>query len=91
MPILMMYQSFLSEQHSKAFESINSTKNENIHPITAVTIDVNATVMWDGIVWRIVNVGFQSISLYSDENGLLELPKIHFIELLNNGRIELKK
>ncbi|UNP76225.1 DDE-type integrase/transposase/recombinase [Bacillus nitratireducens] len=81
---------FLSEQHSKAFESINSTKTENIHPITAVTIDVNATVMWDGIVWRIVNVGFQSISLYSDGNGLLELPKIHFIELLNNGRIDHK-
>ena len=81
---------FLSEQHSKAFESINSTKTENIHPITAVTIDVNTTVIWDGIVWRIVNVGFQAISLYSDENGLLELPKIHFIELLNNGRIDLK-
>ncbi|CUB35086.1 MULTISPECIES: TnsA endonuclease N-terminal domain-containing protein [Bacillus] len=81
---------FLSEQHSKAFESIHSTKNENIHPITAVTIDVNATVIWDGIVWRIVNVGFQSISLYSDENGLVELPKIHFIESLNNGRIDLK-
>lgn len=81
---------FLSEQHSKAFESINSTKTENIHPVTAVTIDVNATVIWDGIVWRIVNVGFQSISLYSAENGLLELPKIHFIELLNNGRIDLE-
>ncbi|PFY42964.1 transposase [Bacillus toyonensis] len=78
---------FLSEQHSVAFESICSTKPENTYPVTALTVNINSTVMWDGVTWIVINMGFKSVYLYSDENGFLELPKMYFVELLNNGKV----
>ncbi|MGH7146874.1 MAG: Mu transposase C-terminal domain-containing protein [Pyrinomonadaceae bacterium] len=56
-------------------------------PTSVVTLSVGQTVIWDGVAWKILNVGQTSIVLSGNERALIEAPRQHFEELVKNGRI----
>jgi transposase InsO family protein len=56
-------------------------------PASVVMLSAGQTVIWDGVAWKILNVGQTSIVLNGNERTLNEVPRMHFEELIKNGRI----
>lgn len=54
---------------------------------TDFTLAVNGNVEWDGNIYRIINIGNKDISLFSEENGLIQLPNPIFYESVKKGKI----
>ncbi|MCG7313422.1 TnsA endonuclease N-terminal domain-containing protein [Priestia flexa] len=72
---------------SDAMRALNINTN-NVTKRVVLEVKLFATFLWDSVVWKIINLGIDSIALQSDTNEVLELPKIYFLELLNKGRIK---
>jgi putative transposase len=56
---------------------------------TLADLHCGSTVMWDGRVWNIVNVGKTSMGLLSDDQRLNELPRTAVESLIQQNRIEV--
>ncbi|MGE0278828.1 MAG: Mu transposase C-terminal domain-containing protein [Nitrospiraceae bacterium] len=56
-------------------------------PPSVVTLSVGQSVIWDGVPWRILNVGETLIVLSGNERTLNEVPRRQFEQLVNQGRI----
>jgi len=56
-------------------------------PHTPVTLAVGQTIIWDGNIRTIVNVGETSVALGDIEQSLIEIPRVQFEQLATTGRI----
>jgi transposase InsO family protein len=56
-------------------------------PISSVTLAIGKTVIWDGTPWRILNLGETLVVLSGDGGALSEVPRLHFENMVKNGRI----
>lgn len=54
---------------------------------SVVMLSVGQTVIWDGVTWKILNVGQALIVLGGEERTLNEVPRQQFEELVKTGRI----
>lgn len=56
-------------------------------PHTPVALAVGQTIIWDGNIRAIVNVGETSVALSDVEQSLIEIPRTQFERLVTTGRI----
>jgi transposase InsO family protein len=56
-------------------------------PHTPVMLAVGQTIIWDGNIRAIVNVGETSVALSDVEQSLIEIPRTQFERLVTTGRI----
>lgn len=56
-------------------------------PVSPVTLTVGQVVIWDGVLWQILNVGETLIVLSGDDRALNEAPRHYFEQLVKQGRI----
>lgn len=54
------------------------------------TIDIGKMLNWDGVLWKVLNVGDKVISLQSN-NSISNLSRIALEELIRNGNIQSEK
>lgn len=69
-------------QHCHA--SITTTPEK---PAVTVTLAVGQRVLWDDIVWEILNVGTTTLALGSNQQNFIEMPRAQFEAWVQRGRI----
>jgi putative transposase len=62
---------------------------ERAQLLSPSTLQYGHALIWDGCLWKVVNVGNTSIGLLSEDRKLAELPMTAVEVLLHEGKIEL--
>jgi putative transposase len=57
-------------------------------PAALVTLAVGHCVLWDNVVWEILNVGTTTLALRNSEPRLIEVPRAQFEAWVRQGRIQ---
>lgn len=81
---------FLNEEHSEMYKNFISCQIE-VPRVSVITLEPNERILWDEVVWKIVNVGNESISLLSTENEFIELPRYIVENLIAQGKMLSQK
>lgn len=79
---------YLDKSTSEALtkETNNTLYRQQYHEYKAIKVGVS--VVWDGKIWHIVNVGETKISLLSDSSGIIQMPSREFKKILEQGGFE---
>jgi len=81
-------QVFAHREAARALQQCHvSTVSEQEKPSAPVTLVVGQRVLWDDIVWEILNVGTTTLALRNDAQRCIEMPRTQFEEWVQRGRI----
>src|SRR5262249_31925829 len=53
------------------------------------TLTANTPLLWDGQIWRLLNLGHTTVTLRPEEGPLTELPLRFFQELIEAGKVSV--
>ncbi|MGE7763823.1 TnsA endonuclease N-terminal domain-containing protein [Peribacillus sp. NPDC096540] len=80
---------FLHKEHSDMYTNLIHCEKEYTTGFSKNVVDVGKEILWDGQIWKIINVGNTSISLSS--NGKYnEVSKELFHRLVSDGKIVIE-
>jgi putative transposase len=57
------------------------------HPARPIVLAAHTSLLWDGQLWRLLNLGHTTVTLRAAEGQLTELPLQFFQELLEAGKV----
>jgi len=75
---------FRDPDTAQGYAVISSASSED-HPF--VTVALGASVVWDGHIWTIVNLGATQATLLATDGTLIDLPQTTFESLVKAGRL----
>ncbi|MDP7979709.1 TnsA endonuclease N-terminal domain-containing protein [Bacillus sp. WLY-B-L8] len=81
---------FQSKQHYEAYKGIEVLPLCEEKQVNILEISINEVLLWNGIEWKILNNGVDTVSLLSTDGDIVELPRLHLIELFNQSKIKSK-
>ncbi|OUA85950.1 transposase [Bacillus thuringiensis serovar leesis] len=82
---------FQTKQHYDAYKRIEILPLSEEKQVNILEISINEVVLWNGIEWKIINNGLDTVSLLSTDGDIVELPRLHLIELFNQSKVKPKK
>jgi putative transposase len=77
---------FLSMEHYQMYNNLINCKADS-PTVETVSLEINEKLLWDEVLWTVINVGSQTISLLSPEYMLVELPRNTIQNLIIQNKI----
>jgi hypothetical protein len=68
-----------------ASETNSSCGDKLFRQLGPVAVMVGSTVQWDGVTWKVANLGQASVGLVGDRDAFVEIPTATFERLLKQG------
>lgn len=88
LPDIEVAKVFCDQVSAEAFEAASATGGETWNSLALpVIVDVGVTVMWDGNLWKIFNVGDENIHLSGTGGNYVQIKKEQFNGLVMAGTI----
>ena len=79
---------YAHREAARAIEQCRASTNTVLDkPSAPVTLMVGQRVLWDEVVWEILNVGATTLALGNSEPRFIEMPRAQFEEWVQRGRI----
>ncbi|SMQ77558.1 Mu transposase, C-terminal [Bacillus sp. OV166] len=66
-------------------KAIPKKKSDSINLV--VNLEVGEEIIWDSVLWRIINIGSSNISLYSEKRKAIDIDKEIFESYISSGQI----
>jgi putative transposase len=78
---------FATKEEALAYSNLKESSNNsaNVAP-TFINFSLGAQILWDGRIWKIINIGETLVSLLNENGSFAELPLTVFDSLLKEGR-----
>jgi len=90
-PLSQMYKTavFPDGETGRSYELIQKTYNPDVIPEwDFVSIESNAKLVWDGVLYTIINPGVKNISLVSDDGKLIDMNRDAVETYIKTGKIK---
>jgi putative transposase len=70
-------------------KNFDGTRAKNISPHQAKALKAGTQLMWDGLLWTLVNLGEKTTTLIPEQGQPLQIPSTFFNQLIDGGAISL--
>ncbi|MEH7459149.1 TnsA endonuclease N-terminal domain-containing protein [Bacillus sp. JJ1127] len=83
-------QVFLDKENADMYSNVIECEVEVSYP-SRISLEIGEDLLWDGVMWKVINMGQKSIAMLSEDNRYNDVPRELIENMIKQGKITSDK